>query len=106
MPRTIERSSRPHQGGGREVELRSRRRRVYVAPPEPVERSRGNTFFRAVLVSLLAMSCGAGGYLALVKLSPWPPLVTLRHLAALPDCSIARTVGLAPANLGAPGYWP
>ncbi len=106
MPRTVERSSRPHQGSGQDVDLRSRRRRVYAGPPEPAQRSRGNPLVRAILVSLLAMTCGAGGYLALVKFSPWPPLVTLRHLAALPDCSVARFVGLAPANMGAPGYWP
>jgi Excalibur calcium-binding domain len=45
-------------------------------------------------------------YLALLNFSPWPPLVTLRHIAAYPNCSSARAVGLAPARRGAPGYWP
>ena len=39
-------------------------------------------------------------------LSPWPPIVTLMHLAAFPDCRAARAVGLAPAREGEPGYWP
>jgi hypothetical protein len=41
-----------------------------------------------------------------VTLSPWPPIVTLMHLAAFPDCRAARAVGLAPAREGEPGYWP
>lgn len=37
--------------------------------------------------------------------SPWPISVTLRHYAARPNCDAARTVGLAPAMRGQPGYW-
>jgi hypothetical protein len=44
-------------------------------------------------------------YLALLNFSPWPPLVTLRHLAAFPNCNSAQVVGLAPAKRGEPGYW-
>jgi len=45
-------------------------------------------------------------YLGLTYLSPWSPMVTLRHLAAFPNCNAARAVGLAPAHRGKPGYWP
>jgi Excalibur calcium-binding domain len=45
-------------------------------------------------------------YLGLTTLSPWPPLVTVRHLLAAPNCDAERTVGLAPARRGQPGYWP
>jgi hypothetical protein len=34
------------------------------------------------------------------------PLMALRHLAAFPNCTAARLVGLAPARPGQPGYWP
>ena len=44
-------------------------------------------------------------YLGLTTLSPWPPMITLRHIASSPNCSAARAVGLAPARRGAPGYW-
>ena len=52
---------------------------------------------------------GVGGvavYFALAQLSPWPPLVTLKHLASSPNCAAARAMGLAPAIKGQPGYWP
>ena len=53
---------------------------------------------------LLALTSGAL-YLGLINLSPWPPLLTLRHFAAVFNCSAARAVGLAPAYRGQPGYW-
>jgi hypothetical protein len=37
--------------------------------------------------------------------SPWPFVVTLKHIAAAPNCNAARAVGLAPARRGEPGYW-
>ena len=47
-----------------------------------------------------------GAYLALSLLSPWPPLLTVRHILAAPNCTAARAVGLAPAWRGNPGYYP
>ena len=44
-------------------------------------------------------------YGALVVVSPWPPMMTLRHIVAAPNCAAARAVGLAPANRGEPGYY-
>ena len=41
-----------------------------------------------------------------LSFSPWPPLLTLRHIAAAPNCAAARAVGLAPAYRGEPGYYP
>jgi hypothetical protein len=38
-------------------------------------------------------------YIALVFLSPWPPLVTIRHVLAAPSCDFARLMALAPARL-------
>ncbi len=43
------------------------------------------------------------GFLSVRFDSPW---AVLRHLAAFPNCSVARAVGLAPAHMGEPGYWP
>jgi hypothetical protein len=59
---------------------------------------------RAGLLALTAIGAGAF-YFALTSLSPWPPLLTLRHFAAFPTCNAARAVGLAPAYRGQPGYW-
>jgi len=39
-------------------------------------------------------------------MSPWPVPMTLRHVAALPNCAAARIVGLAPSERGEAGYWP
>jgi fatty acid desaturase len=57
---------------------------------------------------ILAAGSAAGVVIwgALVFLSPWPPLVTLRHLASAPNCEAARLVGLTPSHRGEPGYWP
>jgi len=46
-----------------------------------------------------------GAYLALSLLSPWPSLLTVRHILAAPNCNAARSVGLAPARRGEPGYY-
>jgi len=45
------------------------------------------------------------GYLAIGAFSPWPVVTTLKHFAAATGCQAARTVGLAPAHIGDPGYW-
>ena len=37
--------------------------------------------------------------------SPWPVVLTLRHLISFPNCNAAEAVGLAPARRGRPGYW-
>jgi Excalibur calcium-binding domain len=38
--------------------------------------------------------------------SPWPFMQTVKHYAAYWDCNSARAVGVAPARVGQPGYWP
>jgi hypothetical protein len=37
--------------------------------------------------------------------SPWPPVLSVRHIMSAPNCAAARTMGLAPARRGMPGYW-
>lgn len=53
--------------------------------------------------------------ISLLALIVWKPLQSVRinsigdafwHLAASPNCTAARAVGLAPARRGQPGYWP
>lgn len=58
----------------------------------------------AVLFVLVAIVV-VGTWVALAALSPWPPMTTLRHIAAAPNCGAARAVGLAPSYRGAPGYY-
>ncbi len=66
-------------------------------------RSRATKLARYALMIVLG---GAGAYFAMLALSPWPPLTTVRHLASIPNCAMARMRDLAPARRGQPGYWP
>lgn len=47
-----------------------------------------------------------GGLFLGLVLSPFPPLESVRHLAAAPACAASRAVDLAPSSRGAAGYWP
>lgn len=60
------------------------------------------------LVKLWGLPVGAAVAAVCVALvtQPWPPLMTVRHVLAAPNCASARAVGLAPARRGQPGYWP
>ena len=60
------------------------------------------SFFRLAAMWLVAGILVFG----LMRLSPFSPIDTLRHIAAFPNCAAARAVGVAPANRGEPGYWP
>lgn len=55
--------------------------------------------------SLIGAVMSGAIYLAIWLLSPWSVGTTVRHFAAGVNCKTARTVGLAPALKGAPGYW-
>jgi hypothetical protein len=61
-------------------------------------------FFR--LTGLFAVTAiGTFAFAWYLLSSPWPVGVTLKHLAAFPNCEVAEMVGLAPARRGQPGYW-
>lgn len=52
-------------------------------------------------------ACGVAAlFLGFVYFKAWPPMTTLKHIAALPNCNAVRALGLAPAREGEPGYWP
>ncbi|MFO1049914.1 MAG: hypothetical protein U1E52_18690 [Geminicoccaceae bacterium] len=53
---------------------------------------------------VIALIAGVG-MAAAVLTAPWPLDLILRHLAAGASCPAARSVGLAPARHGEPGYW-
>src|SRR5215212_659917 len=48
---------------------------------------------------------GAALCWTLLSFIPWHPLEILKHVAAFPNCSAARAVGVAPSYRGRPGYW-
>jgi hypothetical protein len=53
----------------------------------------------------VAVAVAISAYVGLVNLSPWPPLVTVRHLLASGSCQSAWAMGLTPSVEGEPGYW-
>jgi hypothetical protein len=57
--------------------------------------------------TVAAVSAIAGAALCWTVLCQitWHPLALFKHIAAFPNCSAARAVGLAPARRGEPGYW-
>jgi hypothetical protein len=96
---------------------RAAQRRQFVAELEHLRRSnnaagklwRGRVrwwwrswWLRRSILALAGLSCLL---LALASWKPWPLFVTLKHLVAARNCDAARSVGLAPARRGEPGYW-
>lgn len=87
----------------RQAGLRARFARVSRRTlPRPTRLGR----LRPYRVGLLVVLCLAAIAAYRVYASPWSVELTLRHLAAAPNCDAARAVGLAPAARGEPGYYP
>jgi hypothetical protein len=61
---------------------------------------------RKLLPFAIAFFVLAWSTVAFVTLSPWSVGLTARHLVAARNCDAARSVDLAPALRGQPGYWP
>ena len=58
------------------------------------------------LSALCALAVVALPVGAVMASTGWPLATTLRHFAAAANCETARSLGLAPARQGHPGYWP
>ncbi|MEM7635328.1 MAG: excalibur calcium-binding domain-containing protein [Pseudomonadota bacterium] len=56
-----------------------------------------------LMVSLVAT--GSLVFFAELDGRKWPLATKLKHMAAAPNCSAARAVGLAPSKRGEPGYY-
>ena len=59
-----------------------------------------------IALALVSLVAGAAIFIYWHANAKWTLGETLRHLLAAPNCASARTVGLAPAYRGQPGYWP
>ena len=59
-------------------------------------------------ISLKHLMLGILGLLVFAVIYPAPnrDATTIRHFLAEPNCRAARSVGLAEARRGQPGYWP
>jgi hypothetical protein len=81
-----------------------RRARVWYKPYWIRQRLKHRaTRWLGPLLFVLILLGGIG--VMLLAASPWPPLTTLRHWAAYPNCDTARLVGLAEARVREPGYY-
>jgi hypothetical protein len=82
-----------HSSRDPEAELRQLRTRFEAVSRRHDRERRLRRLDRWASASALVVIAGLAGYWALALLSPWPPLVTLKHLAASPNCNAARAVG-------------
>ncbi len=64
----------------------------------------GPIFAAAVLICLSVSLSATIAYQSTAN--QWPVVSTAKHLLAGFDCGFTRWVGLAPARIGNPGYWP
>jgi hypothetical protein len=99
----VEAFNRSQLGLDGEAQARHLKRRFRAILRRHERASLARRWARRGLIGALA---GGGIYFAIWSASPWPVGVTIRHFAAGVNCSAARTVGLAPALRGSPGYWP
>jgi hypothetical protein len=60
----------------------------------------------AGIAAFAAVTVAALAWPVVRNLGRWPLSVAIRHAAATPNCAAARAVGLAPAYMGQPGYYP
>ncbi len=103
--KTLPRGWFVHEGRDPEREAQRLKRRFQAVSRR---HARAVRWRRLVRRACLPVLLGAGAFLltwSLMSWSPWPPLATLQHLAAFPNCQAARMAGLAPAYAGQPGYY-
>ena len=106
MPRPVDlrrHRKRWRNADARQAALRTRFVRVSRRTfPSPTRLDRLRPYRVGLLVVLVLAAIAASRVYA----SPWSVDLTLRHVAAALNCDAARTVGLAPAARGEPGYYP
>lgn len=96
---------RVHHGRDPETGLRHLNRRFKAVSQRLDRPIRLRRLDRWASVAALTVIGGCALYWGVVMWSPWPSMMTLKHIASYPNCDAARAVGLAPANRGEPGYW-
>jgi hypothetical protein len=93
------------EGPGSEERLRRLKRRFRAISARHERAIKLRSVYRVSMIAVLAAIGAFTLCWGLLSLSPWPPMITLRHIASFPNCDAARAVGLAPAYKGQPGYW-
>jgi hypothetical protein len=86
---------RPHREGDAEVERLTRLQRRFRRVSRRAGLYRRRQLFRRAK-GMILIAIVAGAALHFLMTSPWSVGLTLRHLAAAPNCDAARAVGLAP----------
>ncbi len=90
---------------GAERRERVLRRRFEAVSSGIERRQRWRARRKRLLIFLAIAALFAAVVVEAFRRSEWPVLMTLRHIAAFPNCDAARAVGLAPSARGAPGYY-
>jgi Excalibur calcium-binding domain len=92
-------------GRGPEDRLRDLQRRFRAVSTRHDRAIKPRRYYRSGRIALSAATVVAFAVVWGLSTSPWPVMTTLRHIASFPNCAFARSVGLAPAKRGQPGYW-
>ena len=104
--RMLPKGWRVHKGRDPEKELRLMQARFRAIRRRHDREIKLRYIYRSAKVPVL-VAIGISALISgLMSLGPFPPMVLLKHLAAFPNCDVARALGLAPSNKGEPGYWP
>ena len=90
------------EGPGSEERLRRLKRRFRAVSARDERAIRLRSVYRVSMIAVLAAIGAFTLCWGLLSLSPWPPMITLRHIASFPNCDAARAVGLAPAYKDSP----
>jgi Excalibur calcium-binding domain len=91
--------------GGPEERLRDIQRRFRAVSARLDHAAKLRRWYRLCKMTALTALVSFALSWVLLSLSPWPAMMTLRHIASFPNCNAACAVGLAPARKGEPGYW-
>jgi hypothetical protein len=96
---------RVHRGRTPEERLRNLQRRFTAVRNRYDRAVARRSFYRSARLPLLVAGASFAATFALLALSPFSSMDTIKHIAAFPNCWAARAVGLASAGRGEPGYW-
>jgi hypothetical protein len=103
--RRIPRLWRKHEDRDPEAEARALKKRFAKVSARLDRPAKLKRVLAKLRVPALAVSVASLSLIAGAEYRNWSVPALLRHMAALPNCSAARAVGLGNAREGEPGYY-
>ena len=95
-----------HENEDRDVKAERLKQRFAAISKRAFTRKSKSLLLIEVLIAAFMSFAGFMLWFGYERSSEWTASEMARHLAAMPNCDAARAVGLAPARIGSPGYWP